>query len=1230
MKKKLSFLIVLTLVFISLLGVGSRFSANAYELTDEEKITQELNNIVVPEKAILDFPVVSNSAYGSMITWESSNIDVLNVPTEGGWVVVTRPTDKDAVVTLTVTLERNGARDSKNFSVLVPKGETQTNTYNITYHLNGGTNHVDNPTSYKVGTTPAVYAPTKGTVEFLGWYDNATFEGNAITVLPKGLSGDYHLYAKWGTPVVTDIQIKTNPTKTTYKALENFDATGLVVEAVYNDGTTKELVLSELSFDKTVLHGNDTTVEVTYGTFHETIEVTVEKLEYDLSDFVFESDSKVYNGLTQVLSYSGTLPEGLTVKEVTGGGKNASTTAYDVVLTFDNANEVDYVTPNPMTVQLTIIKTPLTVTADSKMMMVGGTLPTFTASYSGFVNGETETVLGGTLAFDCDGNSTKPAGEYTITPKGLTSDNYEITFVNGTLTINSGEYTIYVDSSELSKVYNGSAQSFTALLKDGDRTIEGIEFSYTENGSTFLGATNVGKYSILVSYNDDTYGAGSVTIQFEITKATYDMSGIKFVDATLTYTGALQNLQVIGTLPVGVSVSYSAGLTNVGTVTVTASFTGDSLNYEAIPNMTAELTIVAKELSIAMFEAIPSQSYTGSPVEPELVGTYNGNTLVKDVDYTAVFANNVEQGTATVTLTGKGNYSGEIVLTFVIGDTDLSKVQDAREELETTYADVFTGVLSGGLDPLMVTSSNDCAIFWLSSSTAMSVNPETGKVTVILTETLQTIVLYALITRGEAVEYASFNFTLPARDVLVDETTLVEVEGAGNNLTLNVEAIPESNLGNFVVQEGQTTIQGFDITLFNALNIAVQPNSKVLVRIPVLAGHENDTTLKVYHVGGDGTLEEVSAVVENGYLVFETTSFSEYIVTSEQKEEIKTLTIKEMLAAEVSETFYQVTGIVRNVTDTGYGNFDLVDAFDETIKIYVYGLRPDKDANKSNSQWKPLGINEGDTLTLIGKRGEYNTTIEIMDAYYVSHEKTEWLVYAESTDATKGTVEVSKDIVQNGEKVTLTFTPAEGYQVSSLKINGGNEIMLSGTTYELTVTEDVEIEVLFVEEGTVVTKEWQLVTSLSQLAIGDTIVIAAKDPNIMYALGTTQSTNNRKAAAITEKDNFDSNPEVQLITLEAGLLDDTFAFQTGAGYLYAAGGTGKNNYLKTQTVLSEAGSWLITITTDGTASIVAQGNVLRNTLMYNPNTNNGDPLFSCYASGQKDVCIYRLAGEVTN
>ena len=142
-----------------------------------------------------------------------------------------------------------------------------------------------------------------------------------------------------------------------------------------------------------------------------------------------------------------------------------------------------------------------------------------------------------------------------------------------------------------------------------------------------------------------------------------------------------------------------------------------------------------------------------------------------------------------------------------------------------------------------------------------------------------------------------------------------------------------------------------------------------------------------------------------------------------------------------------------------------------------------------------------------------------------------------------------------------------------------------------------------------------LVTDASTLKVGDEIIIAAKDND--FAMGE-QKTNNRAAVAVTKsEDKLTLTAGVQKLTLKQGAKENTFAFDTGSGYLYAA--SSSKNYLKTESKLSDNSSWSVAIA-DGKATVIAQGANTRNVMKYNSNSK----LFACYASGQQDIAIYKL------
>ena len=142
-----------------------------------------------------------------------------------------------------------------------------------------------------------------------------------------------------------------------------------------------------------------------------------------------------------------------------------------------------------------------------------------------------------------------------------------------------------------------------------------------------------------------------------------------------------------------------------------------------------------------------------------------------------------------------------------------------------------------------------------------------------------------------------------------------------------------------------------------------------------------------------------------------------------------------------------------------------------------------------------------------------------------------------------------------------------------------------------------------------------LVTDASTLKDGDEIIIAAKDND--FAMGE-QKTNNRAAVAVTKsEDKLTLTAGVQKLTLKQGAKENTFAFDTGSGYLYAA--SSSKNHLKTESKLSDNSSWSVAIA-DGKATVIAQGANTRNVMKYNSNSK----LFACYASGQQDIAIYKL------
>ena len=107
----------------------------------------------------------------------------------------------------------------------------------------------------------------------------------------------------------------------------------------------------------------------------------------------------------------------------------------------------------------------------------------------------------------------------------------------------------------------------------------------------------------------------------------------------------------------------------VGTATVTITGKG---NYSGSKSIT--FAIVSKSISGVTVSSIVNQIYSGSAITPTVTVKDGGITLVNGADYTVNYSNNVKVGTATVTITGKGNYSGSKSVAFAIVSKNINGV----------------------------------------------------------------------------------------------------------------------------------------------------------------------------------------------------------------------------------------------------------------------------------------------------------------------------------------------------------------------------------------------------------------------------------------------------------------------------------------------------------------------------------------------------------------------------
>ena len=266
-----------------------------------------------------------------------------------------------------------------------------------------------------------------------------------------------------------------------------------------------------------------------------------------------------------------------------------------------------------------------------------------------------------TLSYvNCKNASVSESAQVIASGKGEYAGSLSISFTIRPLSLNSGSVTV---SRIRDVVYNGKSQepSFTVkygktvLKKDVDYTVSW--YRNVDAGTASVTIRGKGNYE------------GSVYTDFRITPKKLTAKIAAIPDVNYTPEGAAPALTLTDRDKIlkegrDYTVSYT-GNREVGTATAVVTGCG---NYSGTLKKT--FRIKPMDLSGVNINNIASESYTGSAVRPEpvvYVNTASGRVYLKEnVDYVYAYENNVEPGTATVTITGCGNYTGSRKKTFRI------------------------------------------------------------------------------------------------------------------------------------------------------------------------------------------------------------------------------------------------------------------------------------------------------------------------------------------------------------------------------------------------------------------------------------------------------------------------------------------------------------------------------------------------------------------------------------
>ena len=471
-------------------------------------------------------------------------------------------------------------------------------------------------------------------------------------VIPEDLQGK----------IKVDYENNTATDVNTYKAAATISAVDDAHYAIYESVTTRELDWAIVKGD---LAPTDAEKSVLFGTK----EVTVTPADFGLTQDGIKIEV-THAGNSLITGY---LPSDdmrsvtfmLRDTDKTDAANNASDTA---TLKFSSAN-YNETSGNTLTIKIINKRT------DTEKLQID--VPA-TVTY-----GDTVTPSVG---------ESKPAGAGDVTFKFFDEDNHEV--LTTAQPFDAGTYKVTASCESESTIYTAEA-TFTVepreieakdVAFDKELTYTGNELTQTVtvtvNGKTLtvgtdytvsdLTGTEPGSYPVTVAGTGNY--TGEVTKSFTISKAQISSAAITYDAGPYGYTGkewkpevAVSFNDAALTADTDYTVSYENNI-NAGTAKIIITGIGDHFTGSTEKTF----TINSAEISGCTFAPIADVTYNTKAHTPEVTVAISGRTLEADKDYTVSYASKVNAGTATVTVTGKGNFTGSANTTFTIAKADLN------------------------------------------------------------------------------------------------------------------------------------------------------------------------------------------------------------------------------------------------------------------------------------------------------------------------------------------------------------------------------------------------------------------------------------------------------------------------------------------------------------------------------------------------------------------------------
>jgi GH18 family chitinase len=527
------------------------------------------------------------------------------------------------------------------------------------------------------------------------------------------------------------------------------------------------------------------------------------------------------------ITYS--ISSGSEFASITAGGQVTIKGAGSVTIQASQAASANF-SAATATATLTINKASLTITADNQSKVYNTANPSLTMNYSGFVNGDNSGAVSVQPTIATTAVTASNVGTYPITLAGGSATNYNITLVNGTLTVTQAtptlSYTGATSGNQGSTISLSATSNSTGLItysvvnETGAASVAGSSLYLTQTGSVSLTVSvastqNYTAASIQIKINVNALGVPTITLD-NITKTYGDP--VFTVSATSDSPGAITYSIISGAQFATITSNGQITITGAGTVSIKATQAASG-SFSA-GSATAVLTITKATLTVTADDKTKIYN-TANPV---LTRTYSGfvygqtasNIVPPSISTSATSSSDV--GTYAIVLTGgsSSNY------TFVLVNGTLAITQ-ATPTLN--YLGLTTGSVGQAINLLSSSNSTGTIVYTVTNGTgAASVSGTTLNLsqqgTVTLTITVQGTVNYKSVSIDKTITInGAPTFTFDDITKTYGDADFT-VQATSNSAGAITYSISSGSQYASITSDGKVTIKGAGTVVINATQAA--------------------------------------------------------------------------------------------------------------------------------------------------------------------------------------------------------------------------------------------------------------------------------------------------------------------------------------------------------------------------------------------------------------------------